>query len=101
MCSIEVPVTIVHQVNKYRRHCLCRGGDINSRKPPLAAWKMVTKPKTKGGHGVINLRLQNEIQLMKNLHKFFNKEDLPRVNLIWTKYYTNGRVPGHTMKGSF
>jgi hypothetical protein len=26
-------------------------------KSPLAAWKMVTKPKLKGGLGVINLRV--------------------------------------------
>lgn len=62
---------------------------------------MVTKPKLKGGLGVINLWLQNEVLLMKNLHKFFNTHDLPWVNLIWTKYYSNRRVPGHTMKGSF
>jgi hypothetical protein len=37
---------------------------------------------------------------MKNLHKFFMK-DLPWVNLIWTKYYPNRKVPGHTLKGSF
>jgi hypothetical protein len=29
------------------------------------------------------------------------KEDLPWVNLIWIKYYPNGKVPGHTLKGSF
>jgi hypothetical protein len=57
MCSIKVPITILHQVDKYRHHCLWRGGDVNSNKPPLAAWKMVTKPKLKGGLGVINLRL--------------------------------------------
>jgi hypothetical protein len=36
----------------------------------------VTKPKSKGGLGVIKLRLQNDALLMKNLHNFFNKEDL-------------------------
>jgi hypothetical protein len=86
-------------VDKYRRHCLWRGGDITSNPP--AAWKMVTKPKLKGGLGVINLRLQNEVQLMKKFHKLFNKHDLPWGKLIWTKYYTNGTVRGHTMKGSF
>jgi hypothetical protein len=34
---------------------------------------------------------------MKNLHKFFNSHDLPWVNLIWTKYYSNGKVLGHPM----
>jgi hypothetical protein len=55
MCSIKVPLTILHQVDKYRRHCLWRGDDINGRKPPLATWKMVTKSKLKGGLSIINL----------------------------------------------
>jgi hypothetical protein len=57
MCDIKVPIEIWKQVDKYRRHCLWKGGDINSKKPPLAAWNMVTKPKNKGGLGVINLRM--------------------------------------------
>jgi hypothetical protein len=90
MCSIKIPITILQQIDQYRHHCLWRGGDINGRKPPLAAWKMVTKPRLKGGLGVINLRVQNEALLMKNLHKFFNKQELPWVQLIWTNYYNNG-----------
>jgi hypothetical protein len=62
---------------------------------------MVTKPKLKGGLGVINPRLQNEVLLLKNLDKFYNKQDLPWVKLVWSKYYSNGKVPGHTIKGSF
>jgi hypothetical protein len=38
---------------------------------------------------------------MKNLHKFFNKKDLPWVNLVWEKHYKNGKLPNHTRKGSF
>jgi hypothetical protein len=55
----------------------------------------------KGGLGVIRLRHQNEALLLKNLHKFFTKADIPWVNLLWTKYYRNGKVPGHVIKGSF
>jgi hypothetical protein len=77
MCSIKVPIDILNQVNKYRRHCLWAGGDIHAKKKPLAAWKLVTRPKSKGGLGVIKLRIQNEALLMKNLDKFFSKADLP------------------------
>jgi hypothetical protein len=59
----------------------------------MAAWKMVTKPKLEGGLGVINLRAHNEALLMKNLHNFFNKEDLPWVKMIWANYYGNGQIP--------
>jgi hypothetical protein len=45
MCAIKVPTEILNQVDKYRRHYLRKDGDINSKKPPLAAWNMVTKPK--------------------------------------------------------
>jgi hypothetical protein len=38
---------------------------------------------------------------LKNLHTFFTKADTPWVKLLWTKYYSNGKVPGHVMKGSF
>jgi hypothetical protein len=63
---------------------------LNARKPPLAACKLVCKPKKKSGLGVIKLRLQNDALLMKKLDKFFFKADMPWVNLIWTQYYGNG-----------
>jgi hypothetical protein len=37
MCSIKIPITILKQVGKYHRHCLWRGGDVNAKKPALAA----------------------------------------------------------------
>jgi hypothetical protein len=101
LCSIKVPLTILKHVDKYRRHYLWRGGDINNKKSPFAAWKMVTKPKSKGGIGVINLRLQNEVLLLKNLHKFYHRKDLPWVNLIWSTYYRDGKLPIKPNKGSF
>lgn len=42
-----------------------------------------------GGLGVINLELQNKALLMKNMHKFFNKVNLPWVQLVWEQYYAN------------
>lgn len=59
------------------------------------------KPKDKGGLGVLNLRLQNDDVLLKHLHKFYNKVDVPQVQFVWTKYYT-GKVP-HALRevGSF
>jgi hypothetical protein len=53
---------------------------------------MVSAPKLKGGLGIINLRLQNDALLLKHLHKFYNKEDIPWVHLIWDRYYTN-KIP--------
>lgn len=62
---------------------------------------MVQKPKKKGGLGVINMRLQNDALLVKQLHKFYQHKDIPWVKLIWFKYYTS-RVPhGSREIGSF
>jgi hypothetical protein len=49
---------------------------------PKIAWKMETIPKKDGGLGIIDLQKQNEALLMKNLHKFFNKLDIPWVHLV-------------------
>jgi hypothetical protein len=101
MSAIKVPIEILNQIDRYRQHCLWRGEDLNAKKPPLAAWKLVCKPKRKGGLGVIKLWLQNDALLIKNLDKFFSKTDLPWVNLVWFQYYVNGRVPGNLRKRSF
>jgi hypothetical protein len=65
------------------------------------AWKLVYKPKKKGGLGVIKLHLQNDALLLKNLDNFISRANLPWVNLIWSQYYSNGRVPGTIKRGSF
>jgi len=66
-----------------------------------AAWHMVCLPKSQGGLGVINLTTHNEALLLKNLHKFFNRLDIPWVNLIWEKHYQSDKLPNTTRKGSF
>jgi hypothetical protein len=101
MCWIKVPIQILYQTDKYRRHYLWNGGDTNGKRVPMIFWKKVTRPKMKGGLGVIKLRIQNETLLLKNLHKFFNKVDLPWVQLIWAQYYPNGKVPSQIPKVSF
>jgi hypothetical protein len=101
MCSLELPKTVIKQIDKFRKHCLWRGSDINGKAQPKAAWKLVSKPKREGGLGIIDLEVQNKALLMKNLDKFFNHKDIPWVNLVWEKHYRNGRVPDQIRKGSF
>jgi hypothetical protein len=68
----------------------------------LAKWDLVYRPKDRGGLGVINLRYQNQGLLMKNLYKFYNKQDVPWVDLVWKSYYNNNTIPqGSSPKGSF
>jgi hypothetical protein len=48
----------------------------------MVAWRKCTRPKRNGGVGVINLRSQNTALLLKNLDKFYNRRNIPWVNLI-------------------
>jgi hypothetical protein len=67
MCTLALPKTVIQRIDKFRKHCLWRGNDINARKPPKAAWKMVCKTKEERGLGVIDIEQQNKALLMKNL----------------------------------
>jgi hypothetical protein len=101
MCTLELPKAVIKQIDKFRKNCLWRGSNINGGSFPKAAWEMVCTSKEEGGLWVIDLELQNQILLMKNLDKFFNKRDIPWVHLVWEKHYKNGRLPGIVKKGSF
>jgi hypothetical protein len=102
MCSMLLPKTVLKQIDKYRRYCLWSGATANEKKVEKAAWPLVCTSKDEGGLGIINLQTQNEALLLKHLHKFFNKCDLPWVELIWDKHYTNGKLLDIRMpKGSF
>jgi hypothetical protein len=39
----------------------------------------------------LNIRILNEVMLLKHLHKFY-REDLPGVKLIWENYYKDGKL---------
>ena len=53
----------------------------------LAAWHMVCKPKKQGSLGITNLKIQNVALLLKHLHKFYNQDSTPWVQLITDAYY--------------
>jgi hypothetical protein len=98
MCTLELPKAVIKQIDKFRKNCLWRGNNINGGGQPKAAWKLLCKPKAQGGLGVIDLQLQNQALLMKNLDKFFNRRNIPWVNLVWEKNYRNDRLPSHIKK---
>lgn len=41
MSTFLLPKTVIKQIDKFRKHCLWRGSDVNNKKPPKAAWPMV------------------------------------------------------------
>lgn len=101
LCTSKLQDIVIEQIDKYRRHCLWRGSDLQSKKAASATWPMICTSKTEGRLRVINLKTHNEALLMKHLHKFFNRKDIPWVGLVWESYYENGRLPGGTNRGSF
>jgi hypothetical protein len=101
MCTLAIPKTVIKQIDKYRKHCLWRGSDINGRGQPKAAWPIICLPKDEGGMRVLNIEEQNKALLLKNLHKFFNKAEIPWVQLVWEKHYSNGKLPTATKRAPF
>jgi hypothetical protein len=75
--------------------------DIDTLKQSLAAWEMLTKPKDKGGVGLVNFKKKNEALLMKYLDKFYNKADIPWVSLLWDSYYAESVPHATKLCGSF
>ena len=102
MSTFRLHKKVIQHVDSYRKHSLWRGANINDKRPSKAAWELVCLRKAEGGLGALNLQTQNEALLLKNLHKFFNGHDIPRVNLIWERYYSNGSLPSTSQRhGSF
>jgi len=102
MSTYLLPKTVIKQIDKFHKHCLWRGSDVNSEKTPKAALPMACISKESGGLGILNLHTHNQSLLLKKLHKFFNRLDIPWVHLAWTMRYSNGRPPTESSrKGSF
>jgi hypothetical protein len=88
---LDIPQGIIAQMNKIIMQCLWSNRDTELKGKSLAAWEMICKPKEKGGLGIMDFQKQNKALLIKHLHNFFNKKDIPWVNLVWN-YYPNGFV---------
>ena len=82
MCTIKLPAGVIENIDRAKKQCLWRGNNQANRGGNLVAWQNVQLPKKKGGLGVINLRLQNDALLLKQLHKFYMKSETPWCQLI-------------------
>jgi len=101
MCSLKIPAAVIEIIDKHRKNCLWRGSDFRKNGYNLAARNLVQRPKGKGGLGFINLSLQNEALLIKQLDKFYKKENVQWVKLIWQRYYREVVPHLARQKGSF
>lgn len=92
---------MIEIIDKHRKKCHWRGSDFRKKGYNLAVWNLVRAPKEKGGLGVINLSVHNDALLLKHLDKFFRKDNIQWVNLIWQKYYPDGAPHVRRERGSF
>jgi hypothetical protein len=100
LCTLKLPPGLTKQFYRIIGQCLWR--DFSGEpKQSLAAWEMVCLPKKCGGLGVVNFQKQNAALLIKFLDKFYNKAELPWVQLIWSEYYLNSIPHAENLKGSF
>jgi hypothetical protein len=100
-CTLKLCKGIIQQIDKYRKHCLWRGSDLNAKQTYRAAWIMVCLPKSEGGLGVLNLATHNDSLLLKFLYKFFTRANIPWFNLVLENYYHSGKLHGQQRKGFF
>jgi hypothetical protein len=101
MSTIILPRRVIKNIDRIRKQCLWRGNADKNKGGNLVAWEIVQQPKNKGGLRVINLRLQNDALLLRHLHRFFNKMEIPWIQLIWLKYYRNKLPHASREVGSF
>jgi hypothetical protein len=102
MCALKIPISIFEQIDKYRKHSPWNHGDINRKGGCLVAWENATRPKHLGGLGIQDLRAHNTSLLVKHLHKFYNRLDIPWVSLTWNAFYSRPIPPHHKRRvGAF
>lgn len=90
LCTPKLQAKIISQIDNYRKHVLCHGGDLTKKGGYLVSWKHACRSKEDGGLGIVNLGTQNIALLLKFLHKFYNKLGLPWVSPTWSCLYKNG-----------
>lgn len=101
MGVLSLPEGTKAAIEKRLKICLRQKSEFTGRCKALGRWDLVCLPKFKGGLGIMNLTAFNDALLLKHLYKFFNRQNLPWVQLIWHSYYA-GLVP-HALgtRGSF
>jgi hypothetical protein len=48
MCTLKLPKTVIKQIDKFRRHCLWRGADINAKNHLKSLGKQSANQKPRG-----------------------------------------------------
>jgi hypothetical protein len=99
LLSLKLPPGLNTQLERIIRECLWR--DKDGPKQSLSSWEIVCKLRDKGGLGIVNFSKKNDSLLLKHLDKFYNKAEVPWVQLIWFSYYTSSVPHAERLCGSF
>jgi hypothetical protein len=75
--SLYISPRVIKPINRIIRHGLWGKKYDGKGKQSLASWEMICKTKSFGGLGIMDFGKQNEALLIKQLHKFYNKADVP------------------------
>jgi hypothetical protein len=86
--TMKIHLTVIEQIDVYRKHCLLDKGDINRKGGCLVAWETACKAKKDGGLGIIDLKTHNTALLLKYVHKFYNRDSYSCVILTWNNFYS-------------
>lgn len=88
MSVLKFPEATKFEISKRLRTCLWQKSEFSGRCKALAAWDSICKPKVQGGLRCPRSHYLNGALVLKHLHKFFNRLDIPWVNLVWEAYRT-------------
>jgi hypothetical protein len=101
MCTIRLPRGVIDNIDRIRKQFLWRGNSEKKKGRQFSSLGNNSETKRERGSGCSQPKLQNDALLLKHLHKFYNRDPLPWVDLVWFKYYQN-KVPHTTREvGSF
>jgi hypothetical protein len=86
----EVPKCVLHKLDFYRSRFFWQGDD-HKKKYKLTKWRIICRPKDKGGLGVIDLGIQNRCLLSKWLFNLISTYGVWQ-QLLRNKYLGNKSI---------
>ena len=102
MCTLQLNAGFMQYFDKVtRRFVWTKKNEQGESSNSLVAWQRVYCPKAHGGLGVVNIKVQNQVLLLKFLDKFYNRAEMPWVRLFWDSYYLNSVPHVSPICGSF
>ncbi|GJX32724.1 RNA-directed DNA polymerase, eukaryota, reverse transcriptase zinc-binding domain protein [Tanacetum coccineum] len=86
-----LPKNVIYEINKLLKGFLWCQGELTKGKAKVS-WDSVCKPRDKGGLGIKNLQLWNEVILVKQLWNIISKK-----NTLWVKWVNSENLKGKSI----